>query len=106
MPDPGKPSGFRWYANQACARRHGPGSVLGYWRDATARFLGVPYAQGVVLVSIGYRLGIEGFLHLDDAPDNRGVLCPNRSGRPSESRKGAPWLSAQEPAVTLRSCQR
>ena len=30
--------------------------------------------DGVVVVSIGYRLGAEGFLHLQDAPDNRGVL--------------------------------
>ncbi|MER5946567.1 carboxylesterase family protein [Streptomyces sp. NPDC001904] len=29
--------------------------------------------DGIVVVSIGYRLGIEGFLHLPDAPDNRGV---------------------------------
>ncbi|XUL85762.1 carboxylesterase/lipase family protein [Streptomyces galilaeus] len=52
---------------------HGGGYVAGSaaspWYDGSA------FARdGVVLVSIGYRLGIEGFLHLDDAPDNRGVL--------------------------------
>ncbi|MGW7542325.1 carboxylesterase/lipase family protein [Streptomyces sp. NPDC054770] len=52
---------------------HGGGYVAGSaaspWYDGSA------FARdGIVLVSIGYRLGIEGFLHLDDAPDNRGVL--------------------------------
>ncbi|MFD4629653.1 carboxylesterase/lipase family protein [Streptomyces sp. NPDC058284] len=51
---------------------HGGGYVAGsaaspwYDGDAFSR-------DGVVLVSLGYRLGIEGFLHLADAPDNRGV---------------------------------
>lgn len=31
-------------------------------------------ADGVVVVSIGYRLGAEAWLHLDGAPDNRGAL--------------------------------
>ncbi|MFF0494237.1 carboxylesterase/lipase family protein [Nocardia sp. NPDC004068] len=31
-------------------------------------------ASGVVLVSIDYRVGWEGFAHLDGAPDNRGIL--------------------------------
>ncbi|MGW1657296.1 carboxylesterase/lipase family protein [Streptomyces atratus] len=52
---------------------HGGGYVAGCsaspWYDGAAF-----NRDGVVLVSIGYRLGIEGFLHLDDAPDNRGVL--------------------------------
>jgi para-nitrobenzyl esterase len=30
--------------------------------------------DGVVLVTVNYRLGIPGFLHLPDAPDNRGRL--------------------------------
>ncbi len=30
--------------------------------------------DGVLLVTVNYRLGIPGFLHLDDAPDNRGRL--------------------------------
>lgn len=30
--------------------------------------------DGVVVVSVGYRLGAEGFLHLPDAPANRAVL--------------------------------
>lgn len=29
--------------------------------------------QGIVVVSVGYRLGVEGFTSLPDAPDNRGV---------------------------------
>ncbi len=51
---------------------HGGGFVAGSaaspWYDGAAF-----NRDGVVLVSIGYRLGIEGFLHLPDAPDNRGV---------------------------------
>ncbi|AZM55634.1 carboxylesterase [Streptomyces sp. WAC 01529] len=44
------------------------GSAASPWYD------GASFSRdGVVLVSLGYRLGIEGFLHLDDAPDNRGV---------------------------------
>ncbi|MFJ8668747.1 carboxylesterase/lipase family protein [Streptomyces sp. NPDC093600] len=52
---------------------HGGGYVAGSaaspWYDGSSF-----NRDGVVLVSLGYRLGIEGFLHLDDAPDNRGVL--------------------------------
>ncbi|GAA3399012.1 carboxylesterase/lipase family protein [Streptomyces roseoviridis] len=51
---------------------HGGGYVAGSaaspWYDGAAF-----NRDGVVLVSLGYRLGIEGFLHLRDAPDNRGV---------------------------------
>ncbi|MGW0902866.1 carboxylesterase/lipase family protein [Streptomyces sp. NPDC002853] len=51
---------------------HGGGYVAGSaaspWYDGRAF-----NRDGVVLVSLGYRLGIEGFLHLPDAPDNRGV---------------------------------
>ncbi|NSC20271.1 carboxylesterase family protein [Streptomyces albus subsp. chlorinus] len=51
---------------------HGGGFVAGSaaspWYDGAAF-----NRDGVVLVSVGYRLGIEGFLHLPDAPDNRGV---------------------------------
>ncbi|MGW6417718.1 carboxylesterase/lipase family protein [Streptomyces sp. NPDC055055] len=51
---------------------HGGGYVAGSaaspWYDGAAF-----NRDGVVVVSIGYRLGIEGFLHLEDAPDNRGV---------------------------------
>ncbi|MBC9711007.1 carboxylesterase family protein [Streptomyces sp. TRM66268-LWL] len=51
---------------------HGGGFVAGSaaspWYDGSAF-----NRDGVVLVSVGYRLGIEGYLHLDDAPDNRGV---------------------------------
>jgi para-nitrobenzyl esterase len=52
---------------------HGGGFIAGspqaplYTGDAFAR-------DGIVLVSVGYRLGIPGFLHLPDAPDNRGLL--------------------------------
>ncbi|WP_378733596.1 carboxylesterase/lipase family protein [Nocardia brasiliensis] len=52
---------------------HGGGFVAGSpaspWYDGAAF-----NRDGVVLVSVGYRLGIDGFLHLDGAPDNRGVL--------------------------------
>jgi para-nitrobenzyl esterase len=51
---------------------HGGGFVAGSaaspWYDGAAF-----NRDGVVLVSIGYRLGVEGFLHLPDAPDNRAV---------------------------------
>ncbi|MFE0642480.1 carboxylesterase/lipase family protein [Streptomyces sp. NPDC058877] len=51
---------------------HGGGYVAGSaaspWYDGAAF-----NRDGVVLVSVGYRLGIEGFLHLEGAPDNRGV---------------------------------
>ncbi|MFF3332942.1 carboxylesterase family protein [Streptomyces sp. NPDC002888] len=45
------------------------GSAASPWYDGSAF-----NRDGVVVVSVGYRLGIEGFLHLDGAPDNRGVL--------------------------------
>ncbi|MCX4870057.1 carboxylesterase family protein [Streptomyces sp. NBC_00257] len=52
---------------------HGGGYVAGSaaspWYDGAAF-----NRDGVIVVSLGYRLGIEGFLHLADAPDNRGVL--------------------------------
>ncbi|AYF74260.1 carboxylesterase/lipase family protein [Nocardia yunnanensis] len=52
---------------------HGGGFVAGSpaspWYDGAAF-----NRDGVVLVSVGYRLGLAGFLHLDDAPDNRAVL--------------------------------
>ena len=52
---------------------HGGGYVAG--SSASPWYDGAAFNRdGVVLVSIGYRLGIEGFLHLEDAPDNRGVL--------------------------------
>jgi para-nitrobenzyl esterase len=51
---------------------HGGGYVAGSaaspWYDGAAF-----NRDGVVVVSVGYRLGIEGFLHLEGAPDNRGV---------------------------------
>ncbi|SDJ39403.1 carboxylesterase/lipase family protein [Streptomyces indicus] len=45
------------------------GSAASPWYDGAAF-----NRDGIVVVTIGYRLGIEGFLHLSDAPDNRGVL--------------------------------
>lgn len=52
---------------------HGGGFVAG--SAASPWYDGASFNRdGVVVVSIGYRLGIEGFLHLDDAPDNRGVM--------------------------------
>ncbi|WP_411111758.1 carboxylesterase/lipase family protein [Streptomyces sp. c-19] len=51
---------------------HGGGYVAG--SAASPWYDGATFNRdGVLLVSIGYRLGIEGFLHLEDAPDNRGV---------------------------------
>ncbi|MCX4733859.1 carboxylesterase family protein [Streptomyces sp. NBC_01363] len=51
---------------------HGGGFVAGSaaspWYDGAAF-----NRDGVVLVSLGYRLGTEGFLHVEGAPDNRGV---------------------------------
>ncbi|GIE76313.1 carboxylic ester hydrolase [Actinoplanes philippinensis] len=36
---------------------------------------GTAFARdGVLLVTVNYRLGVPGFLHLPDAPDNRGML--------------------------------
>ncbi|WP_439680052.1 carboxylesterase/lipase family protein [Embleya sp. MST-111070] len=52
---------------------HGGGFVAG--SAASPWYDGRTFNRdGVVLVSHGYRLGIEGFLHLADAPDNRAVL--------------------------------
>ena len=52
---------------------HGGGFVAGC--SASPWYDGASFNRdGVVLVSIGYRLGVEGFLHLSDAPDNRAVL--------------------------------
>ncbi|MGA4540746.1 carboxylesterase/lipase family protein [Uniformispora flossi] len=52
---------------------HGGGYIAGCssspWYDGAAF-----NRDGVVVVTIGYRLGIEGFLHLEGAPDNRAVL--------------------------------
>lgn len=46
---------------------HGSGAVSLYDGTAFAR-------DGVVCVTVNYRLGAEGFLLIDDAPANRGVL--------------------------------
>lgn len=52
---------------------HGGGFVAG--SANCALYDGRSFARdGVVLVTVNYRLGIPGFLHLDDAPDNRGML--------------------------------
>jgi para-nitrobenzyl esterase len=52
---------------------HGGGFTAGCSRSPWYR--GTRFARdGVVLVSIGYRLGIEGFLEIDDAPSNRAIL--------------------------------
>ncbi|WP_067819484.1 carboxylesterase/lipase family protein [Actinomadura kijaniata] len=48
------------------AFRNGSGSVLVYDGANFAR-------DGVVCVTINYRLGVEGFAHLPGAPDNRGL---------------------------------
>jgi para-nitrobenzyl esterase len=49
------------------AFRGGTGAVLSYDGGAFAR-------DGVVCVTINYRLGMDGFGHLPDAPANRGLL--------------------------------
>ncbi|MFF2064355.1 carboxylesterase/lipase family protein [Streptomyces sp. NPDC058200] len=46
---------------------NGSGSASGYDGSAFAR-------DGVVCVTLNYRLGVDGFLHLDGVPDNRGLL--------------------------------
>ncbi|MGW0504436.1 carboxylesterase/lipase family protein [Micromonospora sp. NPDC003241] len=52
---------------------HGGGFVAG--SADSPLYDGTAFARdGVVLVCVNYRLGIPGFLHLPDAPDNRGLL--------------------------------
>ncbi|GAB3376571.1 carboxylesterase/lipase family protein [Amycolatopsis echigonensis] len=52
---------------------HGGGFVTGSTRAAL--YDGRAFARdGVVLVTVNYRLGIPGFLALEGAPDNRGLL--------------------------------
>ncbi|MGW3150420.1 carboxylesterase/lipase family protein [Streptomyces sp. NPDC001177] len=52
---------------------HGGGFVAGSTRSAL--YDGSAFARdGVVLVTVNYRLGIHGFLHLPAAPANRGLL--------------------------------
>ncbi|MDQ2698091.1 MAG: carboxylesterase family protein [Actinomycetota bacterium] len=62
---------------------HGPAPVIlfvhgGAFMAGSTRapaYDGSAFARdGVVFVTLNYRLGIPGFLHLPDAPDNRGVL--------------------------------
>ncbi|OCB22446.1 carboxylesterase/lipase family protein [Mycobacterium intracellulare] len=51
---------------------HGGGFVTG--TGSTTAFDGTAFARGgVVVVTINYRLGVEGFLELEDAPSNRGL---------------------------------
>ena len=52
---------------------HGGGFVAG--SNRAPLYDGTAFARdGVVLITVNYRLGIPGFLHLPDAPDNRGML--------------------------------
>lgn len=52
---------------------HGGGFVAG--SAASPWYDGASFNRdGVVVVSIGYRLGVDGFLHIEGAPDNRAVL--------------------------------
>jgi len=52
---------------------HGGGFTAG--SPASPWYDGASFNRdGVILVVVGYRLGVEGFLHLEGAPDNRGVL--------------------------------
>ncbi|HJC30283.1 MAG TPA: carboxylesterase family protein [Candidatus Dietzia intestinipullorum] len=50
----------------------------GGWESGSSHqpwFDGATFARrGIVVVSVGYRLGVEGFTSFPDAPDNRGVL--------------------------------
>ncbi|MEV6794716.1 carboxylesterase family protein [Streptomyces sp. NPDC051320] len=46
---------------------NGSGSASAYHGGAFAR-------DGVVCVTVNYRLGVDGFLHIDGVPDNRGLL--------------------------------
>jgi para-nitrobenzyl esterase len=50
---------------------HGGGMVVGGNADVYGAGLA---RRGIVVVAINYRLGVDGFLVLDDAPPNRGVL--------------------------------
>ena len=51
------------------------GGAFSNGNSAVAMYDGHPFARdGVVLVSINYRLGIDGFALLPDAPPNRGLL--------------------------------
>jgi para-nitrobenzyl esterase len=51
------------------------GGAFSNGNSAVAMYDGYPFARdGVVLVSINYRLGIDGFAYLPDAPANRGLL--------------------------------
>lgn len=61
----------------------GPHPVLvwihgGGWESGSSHqpwFDGSTFARrGIVVVSVGYRLGVEGFTPFPDAPDNRGLL--------------------------------
>jgi para-nitrobenzyl esterase len=52
---------------------HGGGFVAG--SAGAPLYDGSAFARGgVLLIAVNYRLGIPGFLHLSDAPDNRGLL--------------------------------
>jgi para-nitrobenzyl esterase len=52
---------------------HGGGFLAG--SNNAALYDGTAFARdGVILITVNYRLGIPGFLHLPDAPDNRGML--------------------------------
>jgi para-nitrobenzyl esterase len=52
---------------------HGGGFVTG--SNASPWYRGENFARdGVVMVSVNYRLGVEGFLQLENAPANRGIL--------------------------------
>ncbi|MFT9015526.1 MAG: carboxylesterase family protein [Acetobacter sp.] len=52
---------------------HGGGYALGSANETVLQS-GAFAASGIVEVTLNYRLGALGFLHLDDAPDNRGLL--------------------------------
>jgi para-nitrobenzyl esterase len=52
---------------------HGGGYAVGSANETVLQS-GAFAVSGIVEVTLNYRLGVLGFLHLDDAPDNRGLL--------------------------------
>lgn len=76
------------WAPSGDAGRSAPETAAGYpvmvwihgggWESGSSHqpwFDGATFARrGVVVVSVGYRLGVEGFTPFPDAPDNRGML--------------------------------
>ena len=80
---PGWRRGADYLTADIWAPAHGPAPVLVFVHGGgfLAGSAGAPLydgtafvRDGIMLVAVNYRLGIPGFLHLPDAPDNRGLL--------------------------------